>query len=39
MGSGNCGKIEETRQISKEVIQADRNKEIYYKNNIIHMHR
>jgi len=31
MGSGNCGKIEETRQISQKVIQANRNKEIYYK--------
>jgi len=28
MGSGNRGKIEETRKISKEVTQTDRNKEI-----------
>lgn len=45
MGSGNRGKIEETRQIFIEeilqikVTQADRNKEIYYRKDIVHMHR
>lgn len=38
MGSGNRGKIGETKKISKEVTQADRDKEIHRKQDIIHMH-